>query len=412
VPHRAPDQPPHQVALEPQLDRVHRLVPDLRERGDDRRLLQHHPGAQQQRAVPVDRDQPAVPLLAGHDRGDGVLPDAAGELVVPGDQQDAVGRGQVGVGEHLGRGDHALVGPVAQQPAGRREVGERVVGRGVQQPQPLPDLLDVLAGPGAGGDVPVGPQAQHRGTLQERGHLPGDLGQPTAGQRDVDELVVHPVGEAERLGLLVDDRAEHLGDDLVQARGGRQRQHREPPAVGLGEHLGGQGVGGPVGQRGVAAAVQPLDQRPALHRVGGRQRTGQHDQHVGTGAGQRVGAVVDGHVPDDPPPAGDAAADLGARHAGQGQHLVHGEAHAVLEHGPVGLRHLREDRLHRRRYRTERCRPVALRSDAHIRLTLGHCTSPYVAPNETDPAGSCQTSLDATIHPWRQSPYRTARRAT
>ena len=69
--------------------------------------------------VPVHRDQPAVPLVAGHDRRDGVLPHPAGQLVVAGDEQDAVGRREVGVGEDVGRGDDGLVGADAGQPAGR-----------------------------------------------------------------------------------------------------------------------------------------------------------------------------------------------------------------------------------------------------------------------------------------------------
>ena len=95
-------------------------------------------------AGPVHGDQPAVPLVAGHDRGDGVLPHPAGQLVVAGHQQDAVGRGQVGVGQHVGRRDHGLVGADAGQPAGRGELGQRVVGGGVEQPQPVADLGDVV----------------------------------------------------------------------------------------------------------------------------------------------------------------------------------------------------------------------------------------------------------------------------
>ena len=116
---RAADQPAHQVPLEAQLDRVHRLQPDDRQGGDDRRPLEHATGAQHHRAVPVHRHQPAVPLFAGHDRRDGVLPHPAGQLVVAGHQQDAVGRGQVGVGQDVGRGDDGLVGADAGQPARR-----------------------------------------------------------------------------------------------------------------------------------------------------------------------------------------------------------------------------------------------------------------------------------------------------
>ena len=94
--------------------------------------------------VPVHRDQPAVPLVAGHDRGDGVLPHPAGQLVVPGDEQDAVGRREVGVGEHVGRGDDGLVGADAGEPAGRRQLGQGVVGGGVEQPEPVADLGDVV----------------------------------------------------------------------------------------------------------------------------------------------------------------------------------------------------------------------------------------------------------------------------
>ena len=130
--------------LEPQLDRVHRLQADHRQRRDDRGALQHTTGAEHHRAGAVHRDQPAVPLLAGHDRRDGVLAHAAGQLVVAGHQQDAVGRGQVGVGQHVGRRDHGLVGADAGHPPGRGELGERVVGRGVEQPQPVADLLDLV----------------------------------------------------------------------------------------------------------------------------------------------------------------------------------------------------------------------------------------------------------------------------
>ena len=175
VPDRAADEPAHQVALEPQLHRVHGLQPDDRERGDDRGPLEHTTGAEHHRAVAVHRHQPAVPLVAGHDRGDGVLPHPAGQLVVAGHQQDAVGRREVGVGEHVGRGDDGLVGADAGEPAGRRELGERVVGGGVEQPEPVADLGDVVGRAGAGDDLAVGAQPEDGGALEHHGQPLGHL---------------------------------------------------------------------------------------------------------------------------------------------------------------------------------------------------------------------------------------------
>jgi hypothetical protein len=89
---RSADEPPDQIPLEAQLDGVDRLQPDDREGGDDRCTLEDPTGAQHHRAGPVHGDEPAVPLVTGHDRRDGVLAHTAGQLVVTGDEQDAVGR--------------------------------------------------------------------------------------------------------------------------------------------------------------------------------------------------------------------------------------------------------------------------------------------------------------------------------
>jgi hypothetical protein len=338
VPQRPGDQPAHQVALEAQLDRVHGLLADHRERRDHRGPLEQGAGADEQRPGPVDGDQPAVPLVAGHDRRDRVLPHPAGQLVVPGHEQDAVGRGQVGVGEHVGRGDDGLVGAQAREPAGRRHHRHLVLGLGVQQPQPVADLGDVLGRAGAGDDLAVRSQAQHGGALEGVGELLGDLGQPTAAERDVDELVMHAAGEHQRLALLADDGAEHLGDDLAHPHRRGQGEHRQRPAVGLGQHVGRhrrRPLGLAVGQRRGAHGVQPLHQGAAVGGVGRRQARPQDDEDVGTGHGQGVGGVVDHHVADDAVEAAVPGDDLRPREAGQSQRLGQAQAHALLPTGPL-----------------------------------------------------------------------------
>ena len=68
-----------------------------------------------------------------------------------------------------------LVGAHAGEPPRRRELGQGVVGGGVEQPQPVADLGDVVPGAGAGDDLAVGPQAQHRGAVEHHGQPLGDL---------------------------------------------------------------------------------------------------------------------------------------------------------------------------------------------------------------------------------------------
>ena len=83
---------------------------------------------------------------------------------------------------------------------------------------------------------------------------------------------------------------------------GGQRQDGQAAAVGLGEHLAGHGrraLGAAEGQRRGAHRVQPLDQRAAVGRVGRGQPGAEDDEDVGAGGGERIGGVVDDHVPDD-----------------------------------------------------------------------------------------------------------------
>ena len=286
----------------------------------------------------VHGHQPAVPLVARHDRRDGVLAHPAGQFVVAGHQQDAVGRGQVGVGEDVGGGDDRLVGADAVQPARGRELGQRVVGRGVEQPEPVADLGHVVDRAGAGHDLAVGAQAQDGGAVEHHGQPLGDLGQPAAGERHLHELVVHAGGQRERLPLLGDDGAEDLRHDLVHPDAGRQRQDRQTAPVRLGEDLAGHGrgtLGAAEGEGRGTHRVQPLDEGAAVGRVGRREPGAEDDEDVGTGGGERVRGVVDHHVPDDPAETGGAGGDRRAGQPGQLEGLLDGQTHALLPAGAV-----------------------------------------------------------------------------
>ena len=120
---------------------------------------------------------------------------------------------------------------------------------------------------------------------------------------------------------------------------GRQREDRQPAAVGLGEHLAGHGrgaLGAAVGERGGAHRVQPLDQGPAVGGVGRWEPGAEDDEDVGAGGGERVGGVVDDHVPDDPAEAGGAGGDGRARaDPGSCEGLLDGETHPFLPAGAV-----------------------------------------------------------------------------
>ena len=100
------------------------------------------------------------------------------------------------------------------------------------------------------------------------------------------------------------------------------------------QHLAGHRRPGPSVRRKASAAVpmrvQPLDQRPAVGRVGRGQPGAEDDEDVGTGAGERVGRVVDDHVPDDAAEARGAGRDGRAGQPGQLERLLDGQAHPFL----------------------------------------------------------------------------------
>jgi hypothetical protein len=184
-------------------------------------------------------------------------------------------------------------------------------------PEPVADLGHVVARPGAGDDLAVGAETEDRGALEHHGQPLGDLGQPAAGERHLHELVVHAGGQRERLALLRDDRAEDLGDDLVHAGARGQRQDGQAAALRLGQDLAGHGrwaLGPAEREGGGAHRVEALDEGAAVGRIGRRQAGAEDDEDVGAGGGERIGGVVDDHVPDDAAETGGAGGD---RRAGQ-----------------------------------------------------------------------------------------------
>jgi hypothetical protein len=119
---------------------------------------------------------------------------------------------------------------------------------------------------------------------------------------------------------------------------GRQSEDGEPPPVGLGQHLSGHGRGAvcaAVGQRGGAHRVQPLHQRPAVRGVRGRQPGAEDDEHVGAGAGERIGGIVDHHVPHDPAEAGRTGRDSGTGESRQVEDVLDGQAHPLAPAEPL-----------------------------------------------------------------------------
>jgi hypothetical protein len=299
------------------------------------------------------------------------------------------------------------VGPHAREPAGRGELGQRVVGGGVQQPQPVADLGDLVLRAGTGDHLAVGPQTEHRGAVQHHGQPRGHLGQAAAGERDLHELVVHAGGQRQRLALLGDDGTQHLGDDLVEADRRRQRQHRKSTALGLGEHLGRHGrrpLGAPVGQRGGAHRVQPLDQRPAVDRIGRREPGAEHHEDVDPRGGQRIGRVVDHHVPDRAPQAPGAGDHRRSGQPGEVQHVLDGESHALLPAPPLGPGRVGARRFLDRPVATKRHRSVTLCGRHRRGITLGHDASLSCRQRGRLVVEACQDSSNGDIHSWRVPP--------
>jgi hypothetical protein len=156
----------------------------------------------------------------------------------------------------------------------------------------------------------------------------------------------------------------------------RQGEDGQPATVGLGEHLAGhrrRPVGPAVGQRRGTHRVQPLHEGAAVGGVGGRQPGTEDDEDVGAGSGERIGGVVDHHVPDDAAQPRGAGRDRGTRESWQVEDVLDRQAHPFAPTGAL-VAHV-GPRLGDRPIATERDRLMTMRRGSRRGVTLGHVAS-------------------------------------
>ena len=267
--------------------------------------------------------------------------------------------------------------------------------------------VDVVHRAGAGHDLAVGAQAEDGGALEHHGEPLGHLGQPAAGERDLHELVVHAGGQRQRLALLGDDGAEDLGHDLVQPDAGRQREHRQPAPVRLGEHLTGHrrgplGRGGRPGRRCPSSPAARRGHGSCAGSAGGSRAPSTTRTSGPAAASGSAGSSTTMCRTTRPRPAAPAAtvvpASPGSWRASSTVRPMR-SCQLVRSSRVVSARDSSTAQL--RRNGTEPLRCVEATSEASPWVTTypPHCHRPGCHT-----PGSCQESPDDDTHSWRLPP--------
>ncbi len=131
----------------------------------------------------------------------------------------------------------------------------------------------------------------------------GEVGEAAALQHDADQSAVYLLAAGQYCGLPVEQLAEYLVEDVVEADPAGELDDREAPPVGLGEHLRGYRVQVPVqldGQRRQPPLVQLGDQVDQRVGVVPQRVPGGEQQLVRLHPGQDVGYLHDVQPPDHP----------------------------------------------------------------------------------------------------------------
>ena len=239
-----------------------------------------------------ERDDPAVVDPSGHDRDD--------RAVVP-----AVGRPR-----------RRRLDPEPPEPVERRR---------------LEDPGELVGVAGLGHHPPVRGGDEHR-PAQDRGQLGGEVGEVAALEHHRDQGPVHLLAAGGQRGLAVEQRRQHLVEDVVEADALRELDHREAAPVGLLQQPGRHLVEVAVqldGERGQPPVVELADQRDERVRVVAQRVAGGEQQLVRLHPGQDVGDLHDVEPRDDAVQAARPGQHARLGQAGRLQHL----AHAQPDHG-------------------------------------------------------------------------------
>jgi hypothetical protein len=165
-------------------------------------------------------------------------------------------------------------------------------------------------------------------SVDELGDRLGEVGERPALQRHGGQPGVDGVRAPELHGLTVEDRAEHLGEDVVEHHARRQPEHGEREAVGGGADVGGQLVDieaeldGQAGQAALRQRGHEVAQRVGVVADG---VAGREQQLAPAHPPHDVGVLHHVHPVDPAVDAGRAREQLSALEARQRERLREGD---------------------------------------------------------------------------------------